>query len=112
MNSVCERFLGSDRRECLDHIIILSERHQHVLAEYALSYFNTVRPHRGSASGLRYPLSASGPPSMALLRRSPCSEALIMSTAPRARTADDQRGQHTGDAVNRALYWKQAVPLV
>jgi transposase InsO family protein len=48
MNAVCARFLGSVRRECLDHIIILSEPHlHHVLAEYALRYFNTVRPHQG-----------------------------------------------------------------
>ncbi len=47
MNSVCERFLGSVRRECLDHLIILSETHLHrVLAEYAMSYFNTARPHQ------------------------------------------------------------------
>jgi len=48
MNSVCERFLGSVRRECLDHLMILGEAHlQHVLADYALSYFNTARPHQG-----------------------------------------------------------------
>ncbi len=48
MNSVCERFLGSVRRECLDHVIILSEPHlRHVLAEYSLSYFNMARPHQG-----------------------------------------------------------------
>jgi transposase InsO family protein len=48
MNAVCERFLGSVRRECLDHVIILSERHlRYVLAEYALSYFNPARPHQG-----------------------------------------------------------------
>jgi hypothetical protein len=34
MNAVCERFLGSVRRECLDHVIILSERHlRHVLRD-------------------------------------------------------------------------------
>jgi transposase InsO family protein len=50
MNAICERFLGSVRRECLDHIIILSEAHlRHVLAEYSLSYFNTARPHQGIA---------------------------------------------------------------
>ena len=48
MNAVCERFLGSVRRECLDHVIILSERHlRHVLREYGLSYFKGARPHQG-----------------------------------------------------------------
>jgi transposase InsO family protein len=48
MNAVCERFLGSVRRECLDHIVILSEEHlRAVLAEYSLSYFNMARPHQG-----------------------------------------------------------------
>jgi transposase InsO family protein len=46
-NSICERFLGSVRRECLDHFLILSERHlQHVVTNY-VSYFNQMRPHQG-----------------------------------------------------------------
>lgn len=47
MNSTCERFLGSVRRECLDHIIVLGERHlRSVLDEY-VDYFNRSRPHQG-----------------------------------------------------------------
>ena len=47
MNSTCERFLGSVRRECLDHVIILGELHlQTVLREY-VDYFNAARPHQG-----------------------------------------------------------------
>ena len=47
MNSVCERLLGSVRRECLDHIIILGEHHlQSVLSEY-VCFFNASRPHQG-----------------------------------------------------------------
>jgi len=47
MNSVCERFLGSVRRECLDHILILGEGHlRRLLAEYA-DYFVESRPHQG-----------------------------------------------------------------
>jgi putative transposase len=47
MNSICERFLGSVRRECLDHVVILGEDHlQAVLGEYA-AYFNSARPHQG-----------------------------------------------------------------
>jgi putative transposase len=46
-NAVCERFLGSVRRECLDHVLILGERHLlAVLAEYG-RYFNEARPHQG-----------------------------------------------------------------
>ena len=48
MNSVCERFLGSVRRECLDHVIVLGERHLiQVLKEYCFRYFNIARPHQG-----------------------------------------------------------------
>jgi putative transposase len=48
MNAVCERFLGRVRRECLDHNLILNERHlERVLEEYVNSYFNEARPHQG-----------------------------------------------------------------
>jgi len=48
LNPICERFLGSVRRECLDHVIILSERHlRRVLKEYVEIYFNRARPHQG-----------------------------------------------------------------
>ena len=47
MNATMERYVGSTRREALDHIIILGERHlRFVLSEY-LRYFNTMRPHQG-----------------------------------------------------------------
>ncbi len=48
-NAVCERFLGSVRRECLDHVLVLREAHlRRVLAEY-VAYFNALRPHQSLA---------------------------------------------------------------
>ena len=48
LNPICERFLGSVRRECLDNVIILSERQlRRVLKEYVEIYFNRARPHQG-----------------------------------------------------------------
>lgn len=48
LNPICERFLGSVRRECLDHVLILGEEHLHgLLREYIAEYFNVARPHQG-----------------------------------------------------------------
>jgi putative transposase len=46
-NATCERFIGSVRRECLDHVIIFSERHLRRLVREYVDYFNSARPHQG-----------------------------------------------------------------
>jgi putative transposase len=57
-NSFAERYLGTLRRECLDHVLIYSERHlRSVLAGYARHY-NAHRPHR--ARQQRPPLHQPG----------------------------------------------------
>jgi putative transposase len=45
-NAIAERWIGSARRECLDRMLITSERHLRlVLSEYA-DHYNSRRPHR------------------------------------------------------------------
>ena len=45
-NANYERFIGSVRRECLDHMLNLSERHlKRTIGEYVV-YFNRARPHQ------------------------------------------------------------------
>jgi len=60
-NAICERFLGSVRRECLDHFLILHEKQlQRVLNGYVV-YFNQARPHQGILQQLPEPSSSPTP---------------------------------------------------
>jgi transposase InsO family protein len=44
-NPFCERVIGSIRRECLDHVIVMNERHlRRILREY-VDYYHTCRTH-------------------------------------------------------------------
>jgi len=54
-NAVCERFLGSIRRECLDHLLIVNERQLHRVIKEYVKYFNTARPHQGIGHRLPVP---------------------------------------------------------
>jgi putative transposase len=46
-NAFCERFMGSLKRECLDHSLVLHKRHlKRLVFEYRV-YFNEERPHQG-----------------------------------------------------------------
>jgi Integrase core domain len=45
-NAICERVIGTLRREFLDRLLVVNEHHlRQVLTEYLLHY-NTARPHR------------------------------------------------------------------
>ena len=45
-NAICERIIGTLRRELLDRLLIVNEHHlRRVLTEY-LRHYNTARPHR------------------------------------------------------------------
>jgi Integrase core domain len=45
-NAICERMIGTLRRELLDRLLIVDEHHLHrVLTEY-LRHYNAARPHR------------------------------------------------------------------
>jgi len=59
-NALCERFLGSVRRECLDHIVILTERHLHRVTREYVQFYNSARPHQGRDQAI--PNGALAPP--------------------------------------------------
>ena len=82
MNATCERLAGTLRRELLDRMLILGERHlRSVLTEYQVHY-TAARPHQGIAQ--RVPGGERGPRCIAAtgldserIRREPVLKGLI-----------------------------------
>ena len=46
VNAVAERVIGTLRRECLDHLIVLNEQHLRAILREFVAYYNVNRPHR------------------------------------------------------------------
>ena len=44
-NPYAERVIGSFRRECLNHVIVLSESHLRRILRGYVAYYNDSRPH-------------------------------------------------------------------
>jgi putative transposase len=61
-NAICERVIGTIRRECLDRMIILGRRHlEAVLIEY-VEHNNAHRPHRSLSQHAPSALDAAPAP--------------------------------------------------
>jgi putative transposase len=54
-NGIAERMVGTFRQQCLDHVIVLNERHLRGLLREYVDHYNHARPHR--TLGLRAPMS-------------------------------------------------------
>jgi putative transposase len=54
-NAICERVVGTIRRECLDWLIPLSESHLRSILKSWNSHYNTGRPHMGLGPGVPVP---------------------------------------------------------
>ncbi len=66
-NAIAERWVGSVRRECLDHLLIVSEAHlRRVLTAY-VAHYNHARPHQGLEQ--RTPLPSTEPAAQGPIKR-------------------------------------------
>jgi putative transposase len=52
MNAICERLVGTLRREVLDRMLILGEAHLRAVLTTYQTHYNTARPHQGIAQHL------------------------------------------------------------
>jgi len=65
-NAIAERFIGTLRRECLDHLLITGPRHVDIVLREYVQHFNTHRPHR--SLNQRPPIGGTLPRSGAAIR--------------------------------------------
>jgi putative transposase len=65
-NAIAERWIGTLRRECLDHLLITGPRHLAVVLQEYLEHYNMHRPHRSLHQ--RAPAGRIPPPSAAAVR--------------------------------------------
>jgi putative transposase len=60
-NPFAERVIGSIRRECLDHLIIINESHlRHTLSSY-FDYYHEARPHQSLDQNAPHPREIEPP---------------------------------------------------
>jgi len=66
-NAFAERWVRTVRRDCLDHLLVLSPQHlETILADY-VDHYNRARPHRGLQ--LTPPRSPAAPHATGAIRR-------------------------------------------
>ena len=65
-NAIAERFIGTLRRECLDHLLITGRRHLAAVLHEFVEHYNAPRPDRSLHQ--QPPTGATPPPSRAALR--------------------------------------------
>jgi putative transposase len=65
-NAIAERFIGTLRRECLDHVLITGRRHLAAVLQDYVEHYNTHRPHRSLDQ--HPPAGRTPPPSTATIR--------------------------------------------
>ena len=51
-NAICERLIGTLRRECLDFVIPLNERHLYGILKEWVTHYNAGRPHMSLGPGI------------------------------------------------------------
>ena len=80
-NAICERMIGTLRRELIDRVLVVNERHLRRILTIYLHHFNTARPHR--TLGQLAPAQADTQPPSAInladyqIRRRPILDGLI-----------------------------------
>jgi len=76
-NAICERVIGTMRRECLDFVIPLNERHLYGIAKEWVAHYNQGRPHMSLGPGIPLPIRALPVSRQAHRHRIPAGQCVV-----------------------------------
>jgi putative transposase len=77
-NAICERMIGTMRRECLDWMIPVSEAHLRAILKCWVTHYNRGRPHSALGPGVPDPPPASALVPRSELRHRLAADALVL----------------------------------
>jgi hypothetical protein len=80
-NSICERVIGTIRRECLDWMILLSEAHLRSILKSWVEHYNRGRPHSSLGPGVPDPPKESVKAPKSTSRHGLAAGALVLARA-------------------------------
>src|SRR5207247_798837 len=78
-NAICERVIGTIRRECLDWMIPMSEAHLRSILRRWANHYNTDRPHSALGPGVPDPPGGSARVQFAKSRHRLAAGALVLA---------------------------------
>jgi len=76
-NAICERALGSLRRECLDFTIPLNEKHLYGVLKEWVGHYNQGRPHMSLGPGMPEPIQTLPVPRQAHRHQLPAGQRVV-----------------------------------
>jgi hypothetical protein len=78
-NSICERVIGTIRRECLDWLIPMTEVHLRAILREWTTHYNQERPHSTLGPGVPDPPKESGKAPKSEFRHRLAADALVLA---------------------------------
>jgi transposase InsO family protein len=76
-NSICERVIGTMRRERLDFVMPINEKHLYGILKEWVAHYNQGRPHMSLGPGLPKPIRTLPVPRQAHRHRMPCGQGVV-----------------------------------
>lgn len=81
-NAICERVIGTIRRECLDWVIPISERHLRLILKEWVAHYNRGRPHSALGPGVPDPPHEFAGAQKLMSRRHRLAEGVAVRATP------------------------------